>query len=104
MSWHFSQGLVADYLQAACSGGARCAQSSSTSTVATFYRSDRQTPSVTLSRSGTTLEPSTACDGEAVLTWYLEAFPARRIPRRLEVATSRMISGRKCGESWQRQL
>jgi hypothetical protein len=36
--------------------------------------------------------------------WYLVVSPAKPIPPRLEAVTRRMIFGRKCGESWQRQL
>lgn len=104
MSWHFSLGLEADYWRDRFSAGAQSAQSSSTGTDGPSLCFDSQTGVYRDSPSGTILGRSTACHGEDVLTWYREAFPARRIPRQLEAKTSRMISGRKCGGSWQRQL
>jgi hypothetical protein len=51
-----------------------------------------------------TFAPLTADRGEALLTLYLAAFRAKPIPRRLRERTLRMISGRKCGGSWQMSL
>lgn len=104
MSWHFSQALVADYSQAVCLAGEQSAQLSSTGTDGAVFSRARTTAHLSPSRSGTTSAPSTACHGEDVLTWFLAAFPARRIPPRLEAATLRTISGRSSGASWQRQL
>lgn len=104
MSWHCSRALAAAFWQADSLVGARSAQSSSTGTDGMSSWPARTTAASTPSRSGTTCEPSTGCPGEGVLTWFREGFPARRIPARLEARTRRMISGRKCGESWQRSL
>jgi|SRR5579862_19714 len=104
MSWHFSRALAEAYSQATCSDGEQSAPSNSPNIVVACSGKGSVTGQFLTSQFGTILEPSTVCLGEAALTWFREAFPARRIPRRLEVATSRMISGRKCSESWQRQL
>lgn len=104
MSWHFSLALEVAYSRAALSAGELSAQWKSTGTDGACSRSDSVKELLICSPSGTTYAPLMAYHGEAVLTWYLAGFPARRIPRQLEVKTSRMISGRKCGESWQRQL
>ena len=93
---HFSR---ADY-----SAGERYALLSSTGTDGLSFSPGRTMERCRPSLSGMTSEPSTGFPGEAALTSYLEGFPARHIPRLLEVRTSRMIFGRKCGESWQRQL
>lgn len=104
MSWFFSQVLEAEYSQAGCSAGEQSALLSSTGTDATVSLPVKMTDRSSPSRSGTTSARSMASHGAAVLTWFLEAFPARRIPRRLEAATRLMTYGRKCGESWQRSL
>jgi hypothetical protein len=104
MSWHFSRALEVAYSQAEFSAGERSAPLSMTGTDGASSWPVRMTGASSTSRFGTMYEPSTGSRGEAVLTWYLAGFPARRIPRRLEARTSRTISGRKCGESWQRLL
>lgn len=104
MSWHFSQALQAVFSQAEYSAGEQSAQLSLTGTDGPSWRLARTMAALTPSLSGVISEPSTGSPGEAALTWYREAFPARRTPPLLEAKTSRMISGRKCGESWQRQL
>ena len=104
MSWHYSRALEAEFSQAAYSAGEQSAPLSSTGTDGPCSPPARMTAALSPSPSGTTCGPLTGSRGEAALTSYREAFPVRRIPRRLEAATSRMISGRKCGESWQRSL
>jgi hypothetical protein len=104
MSWHFSQALEAAFSEASSLGGELSAPLSATGTDGPAYSRARMTEPLSHSQSGTTSPPSTGSHGEDVLTWYLAASPARHIPRRLEAATRLMISGRKCGESWQRSL
>lgn len=104
MSWLFSQALVAAFSEASSLDGEQFAPLKSTGTDGIACSHVRTTGALSHSRSGTTCAPSTACNGADVLTWFLAAFPARPIPRRLEDGTRRTISGRKCGESWQRQL
>jgi hypothetical protein len=103
MSWHFSQALVAAYSRAASSDGEQSAPLSMTGTDAAPSWPARTMAASSPSPSGTSGR-STGSHGADVLTWFLAGFPVRPIPRRLEAATSRTISGRKCGESWQRQL
>jgi len=77
MSWHYSQALVAAYSAANCSAGEPCAPLNSTPTPEACSWPGKTTAALSPSPSGTTCEPSTASLGEAVLTWFLEAFPAR---------------------------
>lgn len=104
MSWHCSQALVAAFSEANSWDGELSAPLKSTGTDGASLPSARMTASLSPSPSGMTSAPSTDSHGEDVLTWYLAGFLVKPIPRRLEVGTSRMISGRKCGESWQRSL
>lgn len=104
MSWHCSRALVADFLRAGFSAGELSAPLSSTGTDGRSSWPASTTAASSPSPSGTTYGPSMDFRGEDVSTWFLEGFPARRIPARLEAATRRTISGRKCGESWQRSL
>lgn len=104
MSYHFSQALVEAYSQASSLGGSRSAQLKSMRTDGAYSWRDRTTEVCRFSRFGTTSGHSTALNGAAVLTWYRAVSPVRPIPRQLEAVTRRMIFGRKCGESWQRQL
>lgn len=104
MSWHCSQALVAACSQAVSLDTESFAPLKLTGTDERYFRPDRTTEHCVPFQSGTTSEHSTDCPGEDVLRWFREAFPARAIQARLEAATSRTISGRKCGESWQRQL
>jgi hypothetical protein len=104
MSWHYSQALEAAFSEASSLGGERCAPLKSTGTDGIAFSHAKTTAPSRLSQSGMTFERSTDCNGADVLMWFLEAFPARRIAAQLEAGTLRMISGRKCGESWQRQL
>lgn len=104
MSWHFSRALQAAFSEANSLGGERSVPLKSTGTDGTVCSPVKTTARSIHSRFGTTSGRSKDSDGEALLTWFLAGFRARDIPQRLEVATMRMISGRRCGESWQRQL
>src|SRR5687768_4745309 len=104
MSYHFSPGLVADFLREDCLGGGRSVQSKSQSIAARSLSAAKSTATSLTSRFGMTSELSTRSHSEAALTWYLAAFPVRPIPPQLVAAQRQTISGRKCGESWQRQL
>lgn len=104
MSWHFSLELEADYWRATLSDGERSVPLRSTGTDGPSLCFDRESGTFRDSPSGTIFARSTVSHGEDVLTWYLEAFPVNPTHRRLEAATLRTISGRRCGESWQRQL
>ncbi len=104
MSWLFSRALVEEYLADTCSDGAPFVPSSGSPTPQAYLPPDRMTAFSRPSRFGMTFAPLTADRGEALLTLYLAAFRAKPIPRRLRERTLRMISGRKCGGSWQMSL
>ena len=104
MSWYCSRALAAEYSAAGCSGIGSSAPLKSTGTDGASSPPARTTAPCPHSPFGTTSEHSTDCLGAGELTWYLAGFPAKPIPPRLEAGTLRMISGRKCGESWQRSL
>lgn len=104
MSWHFSQALVEEYSRVISFAGRQYARSRSMSTAELRLEPVRMREPFLISQFGTTYEPSTAQLGEDVLTWYLAGFPVKPIPRRLKAALRRTTYGRKCGESWQRQL
>jgi hypothetical protein len=104
MNWHVSRAWVAAFSEADSLDGELSVPLSSTGTDGIVCSRARTTARLSRSPSGTTSPPSTDSRGVDVLTSYREAFLARRIPRRLEAATSLMIYGRKCGESWQRSL
>ena len=57
-----------------------------------------------LSRFGMTCEPLMDGRGQALLTSWLAGFRAKPIARQLQAKTMQMISGRKCGGSWQMSL
>ena len=77
MSWLFSRVLVAEYLEESCSDGAPSAPSSSTPMPQAYLSPDRMTAFSRLSRFGMTFAPLTEDLGGAVLTWFLEASPAK---------------------------
>lgn len=77
MSWLFSAALEAEFSAAACSAGDASAPSSTTDMPLPSWLKGKTTGCFTLSLSGTTCVRSTDDHGEAVLTWFLEAFPAR---------------------------
>jgi hypothetical protein len=104
MSWHFSQALVEDYLRVISFAGGQYARSRSMTTAEMSSQPVRTMDHFRPSLFGMTLEPLTAQHGEDVLTWYQAGFPVNPTPPRLEAALQRTTYGRKCGESWQRQL
>ena len=99
MSWHFSQALVAAYSVGTCSAGAQSAPLSGSHTHALYCAPDRMKAFSRLSRFGMTCEPLTDDLGEAVLTWCLEASPAKTSPR-LAKAPESMESDQECGRTW----
>jgi len=104
MSWLYSRALVEAYSEATCSDGEPCAPSSGTPTPQAYCAPDKMTGFSRLSRFGMTFEPLTDAHGEVVLTWFLEAFPARRTAAHLEDESWQTISGRRCDGSWQMSL
>lgn len=104
MSWHFSLALVEAFSRAKLSDGGLYAQLRSISSAGQSSSSDSVMALSIYSRSGTTYAPSTDSLGKDVLMWCLAASPVKPIPPRLEERIARTTYGRKCGESWQRQL
>lgn len=104
MSWHFSQALVAEFSGAICLDGEQFAQLNLNRTMRLFSASDKMMEFCRRSRSGMMCEPLMVEFGEAVLMSFLEGFPVKPIPQQLQEKTMRMISGRKCGGSWQMSL
>ena len=104
MSWLFSRALVEAFSEANSLDGERSAQLKSTGTDGLRFTPSKKLDGCRPSLSGTTSALSMGSPGADVLTWFLAAFPARRIPRRLEAATLLMTYGRRCGESWQQSI
>ncbi len=104
MSWNFSQALVEGFSPLNCSDIGRSVRSSQIPIASDDSCSDKMKGICHLSPYGTMYVPSTDTRGAALLIAYRAAFPAKPIPRRLEEGTLRMISGRKCGGSWQMSL
>ena len=77
MSWHFSQVLVAEYLERSSSGGELSAGLRSNPTPSAYLYSDRMKAFSRLSQFGMTFEVLTESRGEELLTWFLAGFPAK---------------------------
>ena len=90
---------VAESLEVTCSGGDAFVRSSSTSTPHLYYCNGKTKGISRLSRYGMTCEPLTGTHGEAVLTSYLEAFPAK-ISAAQEKAQDLRASDLDCGWKW----
>lgn len=99
MSWHFSQALVEAYLPATCSDGEPSAQSSGNPIPQAYLCSDRMTAFSRLSRFGMTFATLTDTLGEAVLTSFLAAFPARTSAQPEKEQASK-VSDPECGWKW----
>ncbi len=104
MSWHFSRALVAEFLQGACLDGEQFAPSSSMPIALDDSCSDKMKGISHHSPFGMMYVHSTDVIGEAVLTSYLAAFPAKPIRRQLEDAIAQTTFGLRCGGSWQMSL
>src|SRR6266404_4637047 len=87
-----------------CSVGAPSAPLNITPTPDQYYWPDKTTEHSRLSRFGMTCEPLMADHGADVLTWFLAGFHAKPIAPQLQGKIMQMISGRKCGGSWQMSL
>lgn len=77
MSWSYSPGLVAEFLEASCSDTEQYAPSNTTPMPDQFYWPDKPTEHSRISRFGMTCEPLTGSRGGELLTWYLAGF---RVP------------------------
>lgn len=83
MSWLFSQALVEEFSAATCSDGELSAQLNTNPTPQVFLPSDKTTGFWRLSRFGMTCAPLTDDRGAALLTWFLEASPAKTSVRQV---------------------
>lgn len=102
MSWHYSQALVAEYLEDTCSDGGRSAPSRTTLTASAYCCDDRMTAFLSLSQSGMTFEPLTVTFGRDVLAWFLEVFPVRTsaLPAEERASMERIqVCGSRCSGS-----
>ena len=99
MSWLFSQALVEAYSEGICSDGELSAPSSGTPTQQAFCSPDKMTEFSRLSRFGMTFRPLTDDRGEAVLTSYLAAFPARTSASQGGGQES-LENDQECGFTW----
>jgi hypothetical protein len=116
MTWLFSKTLMKDYGNSPCSqaqgaeswedtslDGAQSALWNGTPTQRPSWLPAKTTDACRLSRSGTTFKPLTDDRGEAVLTSFLAAFPAKTLaqPERAQESTAQ---GRECGTTWPESL
>lgn len=100
MSWLFSQAMVAAFSEPNCLGGEPSVPSSTTPTPRAFWWPDRTTGHSRLSRFGMTSEPLMALPGEALLTSYRAAFPARTCPQPAEAKASKTGPEADSGRTW----
>jgi len=99
MSWLFSQALVEEYSADTCLDGEPSVQSSGNPTPQAYLCSDKMMGFSRLSRFGMTYKPLTADRGEALLTLFLAAFPARTsVQQEKEQALTENDQG--CGDIW----
>ncbi len=99
MSWSFSPGLAAAFLEECCSDTDPSVPSNTTPTPDQFYWPDKPTEHSRISRFGMTCEVFPGNRGAELLTWYLAAFRARTSPSQ-EMAPESMASEADCGEKW----
>lgn len=77
MSWLFSRALVEGFSGATSLDGELSAPSKKTTDASVYCLHVKTTDRSPPSRSGMTFARLTECRGEALLTWYLAAFPAK---------------------------
>lgn len=99
MSWLFSQALVEEYLADTCSDGVPCAPLNVMPTAQPFWRKDKTMDVCDRSPFGLTWKRLTADHGEAVLTSFLAAFPARTYQQQGKGPASKG-SAAACGFRW----
>lgn len=103
MSWLFSQALVAEFSQVNCSDGVPSAQLNVMPTPQPFWHNDKTMEALSPSPFGLTLQLLTADRGEALLTWFLAAFPAKTSARP-ERGPGSTESEAASGERWRGSL
>jgi len=103
MSFIYSQALVAASSLGNCSGTAAYAPSSGSPTLNPSLWHDKTMEVSRHSRFGMTCRPLTEDHGAALLTWWLEAFPARTSAWLGKAQESRE-NGPACGPTWRASL
>ena len=98
-----SQALVAAFSEDTSSDGEQSVQSSGNPTQLAYLLPDRMTDFSRLSRFGMTFKPLTEDRGAALLTLYLEAFPAKTSALQAEETDSKE-SDQECGDTWRGSL
>ena len=99
MSWLFSRALVEEFSAGICSAGEPSAPSNGSHTQQAFLSHGKTTGFSRLSPFGMTCRPLTDSLGEAVLTSYLAAFPARTLALR-GGGQALMENEAVCGGKW----
>ena len=99
MSWLYSRVLVEEYLAGNCLAGAPSAQLSETPTPQAFLSPDKMTDFCRLSQFGMTFAHLTVDLGEALLTWFRGASPAK-IYQSQETEQVLTVSEADCGWKW----
>lgn len=99
MSWSYSPGLVAEFLEANYSDTEQSALLSTTPMPDQFYSHGKPTEHSSISRFGMTCEHLTESLGEELLTWFLAGFHAKTFPSP-EKAQELTENDQDCGEKW----
>lgn len=99
MSWHFSQALVEAFSEACSSDGAPSAPWRSMPSAPDDFCSARMKDTCHRSPFGMMFVPSTDARGEALLTWFLGAFPVRTSASQTPTATGSTARRVGSGES-----
>jgi hypothetical protein len=99
MSWLFSAALVEAHSRATCSETPSSAQLNAMPTPQPFWRNDKTMEPSRFSRFGLTCEVLKVPRGEALLTWFREAFLARTSAS-LATETASMASAADSGTRW----
>lgn len=99
MSWHFSQALVAEYLEDCSKDGKPCARLSGNHQQEKSSPHDKTTEAWNPSQSGTMCKPSTDDRGEELLTWYRAASPAKTLAQPGKGPES-VEKDQECGAKW----
>jgi hypothetical protein len=103
MSWLYSQALVEEFSLAICSDGEPSAQLNVMPTPHKFWRNDKTMEALDLSRFGLTCRLLTEDHGAALLTWFLEGFPARTSALQVKAQASQ-DHAQACGPTWRASL
>jgi hypothetical protein len=99
MSWHYSQALVEEFLEANSLDGTQCVQLNMNRTPQLYSQSGKMMEFCKRSQSGMTCQHLTASLGEELLTWFLGDFLVKISAAQEKVRELRAVGqdfGRKC--------